>query len=135
MLPPCYPAYMRRFSIQGLDVVGRYQRIALALVLALATASCSTSVIDSIPVWAGGEPAGTPQRPATQLQYPPVNERPPARETKVVSEEEQAKIERELTAARALQAQQAAQVKKDRAGMLANQPKPNTPPAGTPPPN
>jgi hypothetical protein len=116
----------------GIDVADRYQRIAIALVLALATAGCSTSAIDAIPVWAGGEPAGTPQRLATELQYPAVNERPPARDTKVVSEEEQAKIERDLAAAREAQAQQAAQVKKDRAGMLANQPKPNMPSAGAP---
>ena len=116
-------------------MTARYQRIAIALVLALAAAGCSSSAIDSIPAWAGGEPAGTPQRPATELQYPAVNERPPARDTKVVSEEEQEKIERELAAARATQSKQAAQVKKDRAGMLANQPKPNTPPAGMPPTN
>ena len=116
-------------------MTARYPRIAIALVLALAAAGCSSSAIDSIPAWAGGEPAGTPQRPATELQYPAVNERPPARDTKVVSEEEQEKIERELAAARATQSKQAAQVKKDRAGMLANQPKPNTPPAGMPPTN
>jgi hypothetical protein len=116
-------------------VAARYQRIAVALVLALAAAGCSTSAVDSLPAWAGGEPAGPPHRPATELPYPAVNERPPARDTKVVSVEEQQKIEGELTAARAVQAKQAAQVKKDRAGMLANQPKPNTPPAGTPPPN
>jgi hypothetical protein len=100
--------------------------------LALAAAGCSSSTIDSIPTWAGGEPAGTPQRLATELPYPAVNDRPPARDSKVVSEEEQAKIERELAAAREAQSKQAAQVKKDRAGMLANPPKPNAPPAGTP---
>lgn len=113
----------------------RHQRTAIALLLALAAPGCSTSAIDSIPAWAGGEPVGAPERPATELQYPAVNERPPARDTKVASEEEQAKIERELAAVRAAQAKQAAQVKQDRAGMLANQPKPNAPPAGTPPPN
>jgi len=57
-----------------------------------------------------------------------VNERPPARDgSKIVTVEEQAKIERDLAAAREVQAKQAAQVKKDRAGMLANQPKPNAP--------
>ena len=116
-------------------MAARYQRTAIALMLALTAPGCSTSAIDSIPAWAGGEPVGTPERPATEMQYPAVNERPPARDTKVASEEEQAKIERELAAARAAQAKQAAQVKQDRAGMLANQPKPNTPPAGTPPPN
>jgi hypothetical protein len=87
--------------------------------------------VDSIPRWAGGEPPGAPQRLATELQYPAVNERPPPRETKVVTEEEQAKIERELAAAREAQAKKAAQVKKDRAGMLANRPKPPAP-AATP---
>jgi hypothetical protein len=85
--------------------------------------------MDSMPRWAGGEPPGAPQRLATELQYPPVNERPPPRDTKVVTEEEQAKIERELAAARDVQAKKAAQVKKDRAGMLANQPKPAAAPA------
>lgn len=113
-------------------MAARYQSIAIALVLALTAAGCSSSTIDSIPSWAGGEPVGTPQRPTTEMHYPAVNDRPPARDTKVVSEEEQAKIERELAAAREAQSRQAAQVKKDRAGMLANQPKPNTPSAGTP---
>lgn len=102
---------------------------SLALALALGTAGCSTSAIDSIPAWAGGEPEGAPQRPATEMQYPPVNDRPPPHDTKIVSEEEQAKIERELAAAREAQARRAAQVKKDRASMIANQPKPNAPPA------
>jgi hypothetical protein len=96
---------------------------------ALTLGGCSTSAINSVPNWAGGEPAGAPQRLATEMEYPPVNERPASRGTKVVTEEEQAKIERELTAARDVQAKQAAQVKKDRDGMLANAPKPNAPPA------
>ena len=119
----------------GIDVAARYQRIAVALVLALASAGCSSSVIDAIPAWAGGEPPGTPQRLATELPFPAVNERPPPRDTKVVSEEEQAKIERDLAAAREAQAKQAAQVKKDRAGMLANPPKPNTTPSAATPGN
>ena len=127
---------MRSFvSHSGIDVPARYQHIPIALVLALATAGCSSSVIDSIPAWAGGEPAGTPQRLPTELQYPEVHERPPARETKVVSEEEQAKIERDLAAAREVQAKQAAQARKDRADMLANQPKPNTTPSARTPGN
>src|SRR5687768_524105 len=126
---------MRGFVKPEIDVAVRHHRIAVALLLALASAGCSNTVIDSIPAWAGGEPAGTPQRPATELQYPAVNDRPPARDTKVASEEEQQKIERELAAARAAQATQAAQVKKERAGMLANQPKPNPPPTGTRPAN
>lgn len=102
----------------------RFLKLALALGLVLAAAGCSTSAIDSIPQWAGGKPESTPERPAAEMAYPPVNERPPARDSRVVSEEEQAKIERELAAARDAQAKQAAQVKKERAGMMANPPKP-----------
>jgi hypothetical protein len=106
-------------------------KLATALVLALAAAGCSTtSAIDSIPHWAGGKPESAPPRPSNEMEYPAVNERPPARDSKVVTVEEQAKIEHELAAARETQAKQAAQVKKDRAGMLANQPKPA--PAATP---
>jgi hypothetical protein len=107
----------------------RYQAFALVFALALSLAGCSSSHIDSVPNWAGGEPQGAPARLATEMEYLPVNERPPARETKIVTVEEQAKIEHELAAARDVQAKQAAQVKKDRAGMLANKPKPTAPPA------
>ena len=110
-------------------------KLTLVLGLSLCAAGCSTSAIDSIPQWAGGKPEGTPERLATEMQYPPVNERPPARNSRVVSEDEQAKIERDLAAARDAQAKQAAQVKKDRAGMLANQPKPAQPAATNSPGN
>jgi len=84
-------------------------------------------MVDSIPTWAGGEPEGTPQRLATELPTPPVNDRPPPRDTKVITVEEQTKIVKELAAAREVQAKQAAQVKKARQDMLANQPKPPQP--------
>ncbi len=116
-------------------IVQRAIAPGLAFALALGVAGCSTSAIDSIPNWAGGEPQGMPQRPANAMEYPPVNDRPPSRDTKIVTTEEQAKIERDLAAARDAQARQAAQVKKDRAGMIANQPKPNAPPAAPPPGN
>jgi hypothetical protein len=105
----------------------RYQAIAIACAVALSAAGCSTTAVDAIPTWAGGKPENTPPRLATEMEYLPVNERPPARDSKIVTVEEQAKIEKELTAARDIQAKQAAQVKKDRAGMLANQPKPAAP--------
>ena len=108
-----------------------HQAIAIVFVIALSAAGCSSASVDSIPHWAGGEPPGAPRRLATELEYPAVNERPPPRDTKVVTEEEQAKIERELAAARDAQAKKAAQAKKDRAGMLANKPKPPAP-AATP---
>jgi hypothetical protein len=109
----------------------RYQAAAVLFAVALAAAGCSTAAVDSIPNWAGGKPETAPPRLANEMEYLPVNERPPARDSKIVTVEEQAKIEKELAAAREVQAKQAAQVKKDRAGMLANQPKPAAPTAAT----
>ena len=106
----------------------RYQAAAILFAVALGAAGCATTAVDSIPNWAGGKPENAPPRLASEMEYLPVNERPPARDSKVVTVEEQAKIEKELAAARDMQAKQAAQVKKDRAGMLANKPKPTTPP-------
>jgi len=102
-------------------------KLAIALWIALALAGCA-SAIDAVPQWAGGEPPGTPPRLATELEYPPVHDRPPGRDTKVVTVEEQTKIERDLAARREAQAKRAEQVKKDRAGMLGNPPKPSAPP-------
>ncbi len=102
------------------------------LTVALAGGGCSTKTIDSIPNWAGGEPVGTPERPAAQAEYPPVNDRPPPRRTELVTEEEQAKIEQDLAAARAAQAVRAKQVQKDRDQMLANTPQPAAKPANSP---
>ena len=96
--------------------------------LAFGAAGCSSSgVADSIPHWAGGMPENAPARPATEMDYPAVNERPPARNSRIVTVDEQKKIENDLTAAREAQAKKAAQVRKERANMLANQPKPAAP--------
>ncbi len=106
---------------------------ALALsAAALAGSGCSSKVIDAVPNWAGGEPVGTPERPASQAEYPPVNDRPPPRRTELITEEEQAKIEQDLAAAHAAQAVRAKQVQKDRDQMLANTPQPAAKPASTP---
>ena len=109
----------------------RYPTLMLATVLALVLSAtgCSTSHIDSIPQWAGGEPPGTPQRLASEMEFPPVNDRPPPRETKPIAVEEQVKLEKQLAAARDVQAKKAEQMKKDRASMLANMPKPKPAPA------
>jgi len=99
---------------------------------ALAGGGCSSSVIDSIPNWAGGEPAGTPERPAKEAEYPPVNDRPPPRGTELVTEEEQARIKRDLAAARTAQTERAKQVQKDRDEMLANTPQSPVKPTSSP---
>lgn len=79
-------------------------------------------MIDAIPTWAGGEPAGAPDRPTTVAEYPPVNDRPPPRDTKLITEEEQAKAERDLMAARNSQAAEAKGVKDSRDQILGNTP-------------
>jgi hypothetical protein len=112
------------------DAAAPLRRLALALgmsLAALSTAGCSASVIDSIPTWAGGEPSGTPDRPAVDPAYPPVHDRPPARDSKVISEQDEAKIEKELATARDIQAARAKKVQKDRSDMLADTPQPPRP--------
>lgn len=105
-------------------------RLAVAFAFAATLAGCSsTTAIDKIPAWAGGEPEGTPPRLANQMEYPPVHDRPPKPATRVVTVEEQTKTEKELAAARDAQAKRAEQMKKDRALMLANKPKPAVRPA------
>jgi hypothetical protein len=100
---------------------------ARGLVVCLATLTvggCSSvSLVDSIPSWAGGPVEGTPERPAALAEYPPVNDRPPPRPTKLITEAEQTKLESELIAARAKQDIRAKEVRKGREEMLANPPK------------
>jgi len=47
-----------------------------------------------------GLPAGAPARPEKPLEYPAVHDMPPARSSAPMSEEEQVKAEKELTALR-----------------------------------
>lgn len=81
-------------------------------VAAVAIGGCASSMVETMPSWADGEPANIPARPATPLEYPAVNERPPARSTKLISEDEEAQIERQLTAARDNQAPQTRSARK-----------------------
>lgn|SRR6476661_7934128 len=96
----------------------------------MGAAGCSASHFDSIPNWAGGEPQGVPARPAAEAEYPPVHDRPPPLTTKIISVEEQTKIEKDLAASRDAQAKRAERMKKDRDTMLADKPK-LTPPKRT----
>lgn len=81
------------------------QRLIFAgLGLAGLLAGCSPGpMIDRLPSEMG-LPAGTPARPATPYQYPAVHDMPPPRSTAPMTEEEQLKVENELTAARNRQA-------------------------------
>ena len=88
----------------------------LALALALAVSACS-STFDVLPEKMGGLPASAPQRSAEPMAFPNVYEQRPTREAKPLNDEEQKKLESELTTLREQQKQ------------LANPPPPTPPPA------
>jgi hypothetical protein len=67
-----------------------------ALGLAVALGGCSPGpIIDKLPGGVG-LPAGTPERPATPYEYPAVHDMPPDRPTAPMTEEEQARLEKDL---------------------------------------
>jgi hypothetical protein len=88
----------------------------LALAVALAVSACS-STFDVLPEKMGGLPASAPERPAERPAFPNVYEVRPTREAKPLNDEEQKKLESELTTLREQQKQ------------LANPPPPTPPPA------
>lgn len=70
---------------------------SLGLAAATAVASCSPGpLIDKLPADMG-LPAGAPTRPETPYQYPAVHDMPPDRASVPMSEEEQVRLEKELT--------------------------------------
>jgi hypothetical protein len=80
-------------------VVERILRVA-GLSLLAALAGCSAGpIIDRLPGDLG-LPAGAPVRPEKPLEYPAVHDMPPARSSIPMTEEEQVKAEKELTALR-----------------------------------
>jgi hypothetical protein len=93
----------------------------LALAVALALSACS-STFDVLPEKMGGLPASAPQRPAERPAFPNVYEQRPIREAKPLNDEEQKKLETDLTTLREQQKQ------------LANPPAPAPPPPPPPPP-
>src|SRR5262245_64743595 len=79
-----------------------FERILQVAGLCLLTAfgGCSAGpMIDRLPA-DFGLPAGAPARPEKPLEYPAVHDMPPARSSAPMSEEEQVKAEKELTALR-----------------------------------
>jgi hypothetical protein len=68
-----------------------------ALILAGCTAS---SVTDYVPTAAGGMPEGVPQRSANPPAYPAVNDTPRRRDSAVLTDEEQTRLENDLAKAR-----------------------------------
>jgi hypothetical protein len=101
----------------GMMLISRSQRPApkRALAAALAAgaivlAGCSAGgmVADHLPNAVGGLPDGTPQRPASSMPYPAVNDMPPPRATTVLTDAETRKLESDLVAARNRAAEAAA---------------------------
>jgi hypothetical protein len=82
-----------------MERVGKASILA-ALGLGSVVAACSPGpVIDALPA-SLGLPANAPARPTAPYQYPAVHDIPPARSTTPISEEQQYKLEKELTALR-----------------------------------
>jgi hypothetical protein len=74
---------------------------ALVCAASLILAGCAVGTIgDRLPAATGGLPQGTPQRPETPAPYPAVHDLPPPRSTKVLTDEEQKKLEEDLVATR-----------------------------------
>jgi hypothetical protein len=67
---------------------------------AIISGCVGATVVDHVPTALGGLPDATPARPGTPSDYPSVNDMPSPRDGKVLTSEEQHKIEDELIAAR-----------------------------------
>lgn len=74
------------------------------VLLASVLGGCSTAQIDQIPHNIGGLPEGAPARPAVQAAFPAVHDMPPQRAQPLLDEEEQKRLERDLTKVRNRQA-------------------------------
>jgi hypothetical protein len=111
--PPSEVPAMARKSVDrgciGMTLISQLQQVlarrALTAALLLAggviLAGCSAGTIaDHMPTAAGGLPEGMPQRPATPAAYPAVHDLPPKRDSTVLTDEEQKKLEDDLIAAR-----------------------------------
>ncbi len=72
-----------------------------ALLLAVALGGCASQIADAPLV---GLPANTPARPANLGEYLPVHDVPAPRQETVLNQAEQARLEKELLAARDRQA-------------------------------
>ena len=81
--------------------------------IVLAGCSAGSMVADHLPNAVGGLPDGTPQRPASSMPYPAVNDLPPPRATTVLTDAETKKLESDLVAARNRAAEAAAKAAAD----------------------
>jgi hypothetical protein len=88
--------------------------LALASALMLSSCANTTNLTDmgnklgnELPAAVGGMPETVPERPQTQPGYPAVHDMPPARNTKVMTEEEKKRLETELAVMREQQIRRA----------------------------
>lgn len=79
---------------------GRVFAVATLLAAAAGLAGCASTIGDSLPAAVGGLPESAPRRPENPPAYPPVHDRPPQRDSTVLSGKEQKQLEDELAAAR-----------------------------------
>jgi hypothetical protein len=63
-------------------------------------AGCASNVGDSMPASIGGLPADAPERPAQVMDYPAVHAIPPPRSARILDEDQQEKLEKDLATAR-----------------------------------
>ena len=86
--------------MRGWTAISAAAALTAGLALPLGLAGCTAGpMIDSLPANVG-LPAGAPERPVTPYQYPAVHDMPPPRATPAMSEEEQVRVEKELSATR-----------------------------------
>src|SRR4051812_26522294 len=91
----------RTLSLQRGMLPARLLTAALLTAGAAILAGCTVgSLGDNMPTAAGGLPENTPARPATPAVYPAVHDLPPPRTDNVLTDEERAKLEADLIAAR-----------------------------------
>lgn len=74
--------------------------VILAVLIPVLVGGCASNVGTSIPSWAGGEPESLPAPTGQSGSYPLIGAVPPPRPTKPVTEDEQKRMQSELTALR-----------------------------------
>lgn len=83
---------------------------------AIGLGSCATNIGDTIPAGIGGLPAEAPARPAEQPVYPAVHDIPPPRPVRMLDDDQQEKLEKDLNTARDRQESRNPNIKKPAAG-------------------
>ncbi len=89
-----------------------FRSILAACCLAAGLTGCAAGQLaESLPQKLGGLPAGAPPPPRTPYQYPAVHDMPPPRASEPLTEEQQWRLEQDLTALRNRQEKSQAGVK------------------------